>query len=432
MMRAMRPLLAILCALLVAGCAVLRVPQLGGTSGRLSQEELRDELADFASHFHLLVTQAADTIHASTSDPSVRKRTLLWKLQIIPLVQEAAFDPNPQEGYIEVLTLTVMMRQYLTVGSGREALGEQQALAVEVGQELEAELLDIGTRFLGAEEMARVRQDVDGFVKSRPVVGQDFALQAVRRTLASVETTGVFQRVVSVPLAPFRALEGVGDSATEIRNFNATARQFVRSIERLPEQVRWQAELLLYSVEEREMVHAALGSLESLSASADRLSLSAERLPGDAQALLEQSGPTLTQLQQLVASARELALPLRETSEQLRQASESWAAVLGSRDGARREGAGRPFDIREWESAVRELGATAQQLEQLLEQLRATTAEPQLAEAALAPVNAALDKVDTTARGWIDLAAWRLAQLLVAGLVLGLSYRLVVNRITRR
>jgi hypothetical protein len=81
---------------------------------------------------------------------------------------------------------------------------------------------------------------------------------------------------------------------------------------------------------------------------------------------------------------------------------------------------------------VRELGATAQQLEQLLEQLRATTAEPQLAEAALAPVNAALDKVDTTARGWIDLAAWRLAQLLVAGLVLGLSYRLVVNRITRR
>jgi hypothetical protein len=81
---------------------------------------------------------------------------------------------------------------------------------------------------------------------------------------------------------------------------------------------------------------------------------------------------------------------------------------------------------------VRELGATAQQLEQLLEQVRATTAGQPIAEKALAPVNAALDKVDTTARGWIDLAAWRLAQLLVGAVILALAYRFAVRGLARR
>ena len=419
-----------LCALVLSGCAWLRVPTwVPGRSDRLTQEELQEELAKFANYFHVAVTQTADTIQASNAPPAVRKRALLWKLQIVPLVEVAAFEPNPQEAFISLLTLTLTMREYLEEGAGSAALGEHQALAVGVARDLEAELHGIGERFLGEAEMDRVTKEVETFVEHHPVAGQDFAMQAVRRTLADVEATSVFRSVVSVPLAPFRALEGVGDSATEIRKFNATAREFARIAGRLPEEVRWQVELLLYEIEDRETTKTGLAALQSLSASADRFSTSAERLPEDTRALLQDASDTLKRLERVIASARELAVPLRETSAQLQQASASWATILGPREGEPAKPPGRPFDIREWQSAVREIGTTSQQLQQLLQELRASS---QATDAALAPVNAALDRVDRVTRSWIDLAAWRLAQLAIGGFVLALAYRFAARPFARR
>jgi hypothetical protein len=429
-MAAVRLIPVSILVLALTGCAVLRVPRFMRVGSGYSQEELQVALDNFASHFHLLVTQAADTIHASTTDPGVRKRTLLWKIQIIPLVEEASVEPTPQEAFVSLLTLTVTMRRYLSEGPGSGALGGQHAVAVEVAQELEAELVEIGARFLGKKESARVREEVEQFVATRPITSADFPMQTLRRTLAGVETTNVFKNVVAVPLTPFRALEGVGNSAEEIRKFNITARTFVRSVERLPEQVRWQAELLLYDLEERESFSAALASLDAISHSADLASEAVAKLPGDVRSLLEDSDRSLERIQQVLASAQQIVGPLRETSEQIQQASASWASILRPQEDARERPPSRPFDIREWESAARELGATARQLEGLLQELRATS-DAGLAETALAPLHAAVDRADVATRAWIDLAAWRLFQVIAAGFALALVYRLVASRISR-
>jgi hypothetical protein len=263
------------------------------------------------------------------------------------------------------------------------------------------------------------------------VRGSENAIQSLRGILASVEESSVFQSVVSVPLSPFRALEGVGDSAAGIREFNGIARSFARSVERLPEQMRWQVELLMFEIEDRDTVRSVLAALQSLASSADRLSGSAESLPSDVRALLQDSSQTLAQLQQLVASGSALAEPLRDASQHVEQASASWQAILGPRDGAEARPRGRPFDVREWESAVREVGATAQELESLLREVR-TTADARPGSAALVPFNAALDRADGLTRAWIDLLAWRLAELMLAGVALALVYRLIVARLPRR
>jgi hypothetical protein len=412
-----------ICALAaaLAGCAVLRMP---GSRPTYSQEELREELSDFAGHFHLLVSQAADTIDASTSDPAIRKRTLMWKLQFIPLVEQAAVDPNPQEGFVSLLTLVVSAHQNLGQEPAGGLFGEQQQVAIEVVRELEAELRGIGSRFLGAKEMARVEQEIEGLVRAQPAGRTETAMQSIRRTLAGVEQSSAFRRVVSVPLSPFRALEGVGNSADEIRDFNTIARGFARSMERLPEQLRWQIELLLFEIESRETTRAGLASLQSVAGSAERLSGVAAALPDDVRSLLEDSSATLAQLQEVVSTAQALAGPLRDASEQLQRASASWEVILGPREGGAERPPGRPFDVREWESAVREIGATAQHLERLLQEVRATgEAEP---------LAAALERADRLTRAWIDLAAWRVAQLMLAGLALALAYRLIAARLARR
>jgi hypothetical protein len=415
-------------ALALGACTTLRMLDLPGRSPAYTQEDLHRELEDFSSRFRLVVSAAADQIATDTASPAVRKRALLWKLRFIPLAQEATLNPNPQEAYVSLLTLVVTMRHYLTEGQGWQTLGDQQPIAVDATRELEADLTRIGSRFLGDDEAARVTREVEDFVSRRPIAGQEFAVQSIRRTLAGVQATSAFQRVVSVPLSPFRALEGVGDSASAIREFTAVARDFVRTVEALPEQVRWQMELVLFEIEEREATRTLLASLDALTQSADRISHSTETLPEDVRALLEDSGGTLEQLDRTLASARDLAGPLRETSERIQQASASWASVLGPQDGGTAEPPGRPFDVREWESAVREIGVTSQHLERLLQEVRAAS-DARVAEAAVAPV---AERADALTRAWIDLAAWRIAQLLLGGFALVLGYRFAVARLARR
>jgi hypothetical protein len=428
-MRSMHRVVALLALAALTACVSFRLPQVMGQPG-YTQEELRTELADFSITVNVTVTNAADTIIAQTTNRQVRKRALLWKINLIPVVQEAAFEEDPREAYVSVLTLIVLMRQYLEKGPGGISLAEGQPIALQAAQELEAQLVAIGVKFLGKERAEQVHRDVEAHAARHPIAGHEFAMQAVVRTVSEVEQTTVFKQVASVPLSPFRALEGVGDSAAAIREFNDTAREFVLTIERLPEQVRWQVELLLYEIEDRETTVATLAAVEQVAASSARLSQAAERLPEDMRTLLEGSGGTLQQVSEIVERARLLAAPVRETAGDLELASAAWASVLAPEPGAPPEEPSRPFDIREWEQAVRELGTTAVKLEDLVQSLRAVS-DARVVDAALAPVSATVDRADAAARGWVDLAAWRVLQLLLAAFALTLVYRVVSAALTR-
>ena len=72
--------------------------------------------------------------------------------------------------------------------------------------------------------------------------------------------------MLSIPLAPFRALEGVDSGAQAIREFNVTARRFTNVAAGLPEELRGELELFLYDFEDRDTVVQGLAAFETLSA----------------------------------------------------------------------------------------------------------------------------------------------------------------------
>src|SRR5512134_764090 len=222
------PLLAALLAAL-PGCTSigLRPPLLGlgGADSRLTQEELADELNGFASRFAGLVSTAGEEIAATSDDPTLRRRALLFSLRLTPAVQEQAFVPDPREGYVRVLTIAVMLRYYLTTGDGRELFGDAQPIAVSVAETLEADAYAIGTRFLTPAELEEVRGEVGRLAERFPIRGTQFSLASASQAVHEAPSHGPLYNVVTLPLAPFRALRGVDTGAAAIRDFNQTARR---------------------------------------------------------------------------------------------------------------------------------------------------------------------------------------------------------------
>ena len=144
----MRTTLLLLAALSTLSCsAVSWVGQqimhpMGG--GATTLDELRAGLLDFSSSFTVLVTEAADRISVETREPKKRRLTLLWKIRMPPLAQEAASDQNPRTGYVEALTIAVAQRQYFQDGAGASLFGAQQPIALDAAKEIEQSALALG------------------------------------------------------------------------------------------------------------------------------------------------------------------------------------------------------------------------------------------------------------------------------------------------
>jgi len=389
----------------------LRIP---GVEGGTTEADLRRGLGSWTSTFASLVTAASDGIRTASKLRETRRNTLLWQLRIIPLARQAAYLPDVQQAYVAVLALANAQHAYLTTGEGRALFGEQQSIAVDAAKALEDDVFDIGKAFLSERQIARLQAQVDDLVAKHPIRGS-FAADALVTGLSDSTTAGgVFSWVVDLPMVPFRALSGVTDTAQAVNDFNETARAFTETMNELPHQTRWELELLLYDAEELDSLERALGAGEAVALAADRISAVAENLPeqlgAELAARLEQARATITELDAALARAEGMSGPLVHVSDRVGAASAQWTALLTEMRAGDGE-SGRPFDVREYESAAGQIADTTQELRALVSELKS------------------LDPA--ASRRVLDAAAWRAALLIglfFAGLI---TYRVVATRLRR-
>jgi hypothetical protein len=424
-------LLPLLLFALLAGCSGSGPKELkGGGREAYTEQDLRDDLAQFATAFAQSVSGTADEIAYGTGSRAVRRSALLWKMRLVPLMRELIADDDPQRGYLAAYALVVMMEQYFESGDGRSLFGEQQALAIEASHDLERALGELGGRFMEPEQVQRVDDEVEDLVSRFPIRGPDFVVASLDSVAAHVEQEGRFRWLIDIPMAPFRALGGVGDTPGAIREFAQVSRELGVVAEQLPEQARWQAELLAYDLEGRDTTTEALAAARSLAASAERISLAVQALPETVRGALEDSRATLAEADALARNTQDVSASLARTAEELRLGSEAWVRLLA--DGAAAPApaeAGPPFDIAQWERAVREVGVAAAELRALAQDLALLT-EPERVGLSATAVGAGLDDAESRAESLIDHAAWRAVQVLAIFFALLTAYRLLVVRRT--
>jgi hypothetical protein len=420
--------------LAAAGCASVRASLPGMQRSGYSEQDLRADLDEYAGLFLRSVGAAADRIEDQAAERVVRMRALLWKARMSPLIQEAAYRPDPQEAFVDTLTLAAAQHQYLTEGDGRELFRDQQPIAVEVADELVLALRDIGVHFLDQAQMEVVEAQVRELTQRHQIRGTDFSAPSFAQSLSQAQQLAAFRWIVDIPMSPVRALERVGSGAAAIHDFNKTAERFSAVVAQIPTQLRWELEILTYDLEDRDTTVQGLAAFESLADSVRRFADSVGGLPADLQAAVGDSQAAIESVEAALREAQAVAGPLAAAAEQIRLASASWEHVLARGDGEEAP-PGRPFDIREWEATAQEIQRASASLQGLAVELRALSESDDL-KATLAGVGSTLDtSVDharASANELVDAAAWRALQLLLVFFALLAVYRLWSARLGRR
>jgi hypothetical protein len=163
-------------------------------------------------------------------------------------------------------------------------------------------------------------------------------------TQVKKDQRGLIESVISIPLSPVRALEGVDRTPEAIYDFSMTTRRLTDIVQEMPESSRWQLLLLLYDLQETEMAKSFLNSLEKISDSSTRLAATTEQFTSllkdsnDTQAELRQTllqvNESAEQLRQLFNAAQQTAVGFSQTAHDVNLALTSWTQAARATDEA--------------------------------------------------------------------------------------------------
>jgi hypothetical protein len=377
--------LGVVVAIVATGChfAPRKVkPPPGGHAEKdiaLTENQIRLRMRALVGPMCGEIEQAANRILASTTNRAVQQAALEWKIEAVPAMRGALFQPDALTALMDSWVLCNQMADYFETGAGKTALGDASSEAVGTCHRLEETLAQVAATITFSGDVAKTRASTRQWAAEHPI----------KNSIAGRESTlsRVLERQAAGALSAGEVVTDINTSVDDLsRKLEIYSEQLVR-------QARWEAELLTSEIltnipldQALPLAERAVRTAEQAAATLDRLAQVVERA-----VVVAEGAP------KLITSEREVAIKVlqEELTRTLRVMQEERIAALAQ--------------------LTQERIAALKSLEQSFElERKGLTAE--------------LDRISV---GVVDHAAWRLAQLsvlILVGLLIGLVLLLLLTR----
>src|SRR5262245_53139387 len=182
-------LLAMLPFVVSSSCSWMLRPQQPRSLAYSSKElvvkpnQIRLRMRSLVEPFTGEIEHSANEIAAGTSDVSVKRAAIRWKIEGVPALRAALFQPNPFTAVFDTWALTYQMANYFESGPGRAELGPAAARAVAACLQMEDEFNQIVSTFTRSNDVTKVRVAAQKWAMDHPV---RYAIRDRETTLSRV------------------------------------------------------------------------------------------------------------------------------------------------------------------------------------------------------------------------------------------------------
>ena len=425
---------------------------------KLNPLRLRADLLFFADDFAAEVAGTAATIAADTDDRRLREKALYFKIRTIPAMQAAVGQEDPRGAFLDAWAICIMIHDYADRPRAKALLGDRQPALLELAIEFEQEILEIGRRHFSSRQLELAKREIEAFADGHPLSDRfDFDATHLDRSDGNAILS-----LLTMPMAPMRGMEGIGNTPDAIMHVAALASTVGDIIRYLPVSIRWQVELLLLEMQSLDVVRQASADFTRLSESFERASIAAETLPADVrqeieaaftsldesqeniQTTLHAARETLTELNQSLTQAENVMGLVSQTTTDLTEAGAAWGHTaetmnefvvtiqsLQEPDDAADGSDGGGFDIKDYERAGIQVQAAAAELRGFLNDTQSESlgsAFTELGKTTASSVDHAVARAD----GFLNAVLLRGLALVGALLVGLLVVGMILIRMARR
>ena len=265
--------------------------------GRLRMRSLVDPMCG-------QIEAAADAIIASSDDRAVRLAALNWKIDAVPALREALFQPGWNTAALDTLVLCIQMGDYFETGPGKAALGQASAQAVATCRNMQTEF----TAVLASATYSGDVQYLTSFAQKWA------AEHPIRHSISDRPSTltRAFERDSRESMTTG---ETVAEAATTLDDLN---RKIEVYSEQLFRQARWEAERFTLELLPTLQIDQAMPLAQRAAEAAEKALPLAERAMKSAEqvtAAMERMEPSVARVAKvaedapaLVASERQAAI----------------------------------------------------------------------------------------------------------------------------
>ncbi|MGA8893307.1 MAG: hypothetical protein WB493_17230 [Anaeromyxobacteraceae bacterium] len=193
----MRPILPAAAIAVLAACATVptQTKFMEEQGVKVTSEALRTRLRAEAIPFTGRMGEAADVVRESSADPAVRRRTLVWKINVVPALYRTLFNQRPLVALLDTWALLLQAEGYLASPEGREAFGPGVDRMLATTRELEERVREIAAWAAPGRDLVKVRAALQAWAEKHPVHLTFGTRENVENYLASVspgEELGAF------------------------------------------------------------------------------------------------------------------------------------------------------------------------------------------------------------------------------------------------
>jgi Tfp pilus assembly protein PilE len=417
-------------AFLCSGCALtnrlFRDTAAEERAAALLQQQL--SVMRFADEYAARVDDQITAFQQANNDPAERFASQTWLVTQATAVFTIAAGPSPQLNAIDMLIFASLSRMVVEDRWAGELYGKRVESLLATHRTLEERIWNSAAAQLSEEQIDELRSSIEDWHREHPLDRvvpfihlDDLALATRRRARTASGTGSIFSFLGIDPLS------NLDPAVREIAQTRQLAERAVYYGQRAPKLVSMEMRRLAFGLAITPESVELLQSVERLGVAAQATGELAANLPG----LVAQERAAA--IEQVVGLMDEREGRLRDLTVELQSALETGGNTSDSvretilalqtlmtrfeRRDAPPGTAARPFDVTEYTEALRQMSATAQQLQVLLRQ--ADDKAPALGQLS--------DRATQHATSLVDHLFWRLVQLivvLVGAVVLGsIAYR---------
>jgi hypothetical protein len=216
------------------------------------------------------IERTADQIIAGTTNAAVQRAALLWKIEGLPALRAALFQPDPYTAQFDSWVLCNQMADFFETGPGKASLGEASPIALAACRRLEEEMNRVAASMTISGDVTKGRAFAKKWAREHPI----------RHSITDRETTlsRVLERDSSGSISTGQA---VAEITTTVDDLN---RRLEVYSDQLFRQGRWEAELFkselmadLPVAQALPLAERAVKSAEQAVATIDHLAPAIER-----------------------------------------------------------------------------------------------------------------------------------------------------------
>jgi len=213
----------------------------------MSPTELRIRMQELSVLCAGIIEKSGDEIIALTNDPVVKRKALLWKMNSIPAVYKAFYNPKPLIAMLDSWAFSLQMKQFFKSEAGQKAFGKWHIYRWDAAVLIEAKMVELAKVMSPTGDISLPENFIRSWSDDHPIQIPFF----VRESMVPILSSGTGEKALSA----FQAAAKMPYQLDDITN------RFTVYGDYLPKQARWQAELLLSDLGVNEKIETLIAEL---------------------------------------------------------------------------------------------------------------------------------------------------------------------------